>query len=293
LAVQERAGLATPAAHAERAIGTTIPAVASRFLAAQQMVVLGAADAGGRVWATVLTGAAGFLRAVGESAVAVAALPLPGDPLAAVLAADGTRVGMIAIEPGTRRRMRMNGTARATADGLLVDLDQVYANCPKYISRREPRPAAAGPPGEAVHGAFLTARQRAAITSADTFFVATADDAGNADASHRGGNPGFVHVPDPRRIVWPDYVGNAMFMTAGNLEVNPAAGLVFPDWRTGSLLYVTGRARTEWDPALVARHPGAQRLMDLTVTAVVELPHATGLVWSAPEYSRHSPDPTD
>ncbi|WTW94846.1 pyridoxamine 5'-phosphate oxidase family protein [Streptomycetaceae bacterium NBC_01309] len=296
IAVQERAGVTDRAAHAERAIGTTVPAVAAAFLAAQPMVVVGAADGAGRVWATVLTGEPGFLRAVGDTEVTVAARPRPADPLAAVLAdasGTGARVGMIAIEPGTRRRMRMNGTAHSTDGGLRVDLDQVYANCPKYISKRTPA-AAAGDGGgggaAAVRGTELTAPQRAAVTSADTFFVATADAEGNTDASHRGGNPGFVHVPAPDRIVWPDYAGNSMFMTAGNLAVNPAAGLVFPDWRTGGLLHVTGTARTIWDADRTAAYPGAQRLMELTVTEVVEVAGATGLVWSVPEYSRHSPE---
>ncbi|MEU8132838.1 pyridoxamine 5'-phosphate oxidase family protein [Streptodolium elevatio] len=294
IAVQERAGVADRAAHAERAIGTTVPAVAADFLAAQPMIVVGAADGDGRVWATVLTGRPGFVRAVGDTAVTVAARPRPDDPLADVLAdasGTGVRVGMIAIEPGTRRRMRMNGTARPTGGGLHVDLDQVYANCPKYISKRTPGPAAvAGRDAAAVRGTELTAPQRAAVTSADAFFIATADTEGNTDASHRGGNPGFVHVPAPDRIVWPDYPGNSMFMTAGNLAVNPAAGLVFPDWRTGGLLHVTGTARTIWDADRAAAYPGAQRLTEFAVTRVVEVPGSTGLVWSAPEYSRHSPE---
>ncbi|MGW0663245.1 pyridoxamine 5'-phosphate oxidase family protein [Streptodolium elevatio] len=294
IAVQERAGVADRAAHAERAIGTTVPAVAADFLAAQPMIVVGAADGDGRVWATVLTGRPGFVRTVGDTAVTVAARPRPDDPLADVLAdasGTGVRVGMIAIEPGTRRRMRMNGTARPTGGGLHVDLDQVYANCPKYISKRTPGPAAvAGSGAAAVRGTELTAPQRAAVTSADAFFIATADTEGNTDASHRGGNPGFVHVPASDRIVWPDYPGNSMFMTAGNLAVNPAAGLVFPDWRTGGLLHVTGTARTIWDADRAAAYPGAQRLTEFAVTRVVEVPGSTGLVWSAPEYSRHSPE---
>lgn len=293
LAVQERAGLTARAAHAERAIGATIPAVGADFLAAQPMIVVGGTDAAGLVWATVLTGAPGFVRAVGDTAVTVAARPGPDDPLATVLAdpsGTGARVGMIAIEPGSRRRMRMNGTARPVGGGLHVDLDQVFANCPKYISGRTPTAAAPGEGGTAVRGTALTARQRAAVTSADTFFIATADDKGNADASHRGGNPGFVHAPAPDRIEWPDYVGNAMFMTAGNIAVNPATGLVFPDWRGGGLLHVSGAARTVWDPERIARHPGAERLMELTVAAVVEVPGSAGLAWSAPEYSRHNPE---
>ncbi|MDI2127307.1 pyridoxamine 5'-phosphate oxidase family protein [Yinghuangia seranimata] len=289
LAVQARAGVGALAARVGKVVGTRVPAAAAEFLSAQRVAALGAADTEGRMWATLLTGEPGFLAAVDDTTLEIRTRPGPADPLAAALAGPA-RVGLVVLEPGVRRRWRFNGTARPSGGGLTVALDQVYGNCPKYISKREPAPAPAAKPGEATRGTRLTDAQRAAVTSADTFFVATADDAGHADASHRGGNPGFVHAPAPDRVVWPDYLGNAMFMTLGNLAVHAAAGVVFPDWSTGGLLHVSGTARIVWEHEHAAAFPGAQRLVELTVEAVVEVPGATGLAWSAPEASRYSPD---
>ncbi|MGF1430542.1 pyridoxamine 5'-phosphate oxidase family protein [Kitasatospora sp. LaBMicrA B282] len=299
--VRRRAGFARPG-YSGPTKHQRIPAVAVEFLAAQPMLVVGAADAAGRIWAGLLTGRPGFLHAARPAAdpvddapdtpdtVAIEARPLPGDPLATVLAAPG-EIGSIALEPSRRRRMRMNGRTTPTATGLRLTIAQVFSNCPKYIQSRdfafaEPGAPAPAPPDRST---ALTTNQQIDISTADTFFIATADRHGRLDASHRGGNPGFVRVLGPDRLVFPDYRGNAMFSTLGNLEENPAAGLLFIDWETGSTLQLTGTARTDWDPARTATVPGAERLVEFTVTQVVELRAAHPLRWTSPDYSRFNP----
>ncbi|MEU6100548.1 pyridoxamine 5'-phosphate oxidase family protein [Streptomyces flaveolus] len=294
IAVQERAGLAREAGYALGGIGATVPPVAREFLAEQPLIVLGGADRAGRIWATQLTGAPGFIRVPDPSAVTIDALPLPEDPLADILTTGSrSRIGMIAIEPATRRRMRVNGRARREGDVLRVDLDQVIANCPKYLQKRdyvEIRPGdGAAAARTAVDGTELTPAQQRAVRAADTFFVATASDQGDADASHRGGNPGFVQVLSPSLLRWPDYIGNAMFLTLGNLLLNASAGILVPDWETGTTLHLSGTARTVWDPEEIAGVPGAQRLVEFTVEAVREITAASPLRWSSPAYSRFNP----
>ncbi|MGW4380275.1 pyridoxamine 5'-phosphate oxidase family protein [Kitasatospora sp. NPDC004531] len=297
IAVQERAGLGREAGHSRGAIGDTVPPVARDFLAEQPMIVVGGADAAGRIWATQLTGDPGFLRVPDPRTVLIDALPLPEDPLADVLAGGGppAQVGMIAIEPASRRRMRINGRARRDGDGLRVELDQVIANCPKYLQKRDYHRVGPGEAGvrTATDGTALTPAQQRAVRAADTFFVATASDRGDADASHRGGNPGFVQVLSPTLLRWPDYVGNAMFLTLGNLLVNASAGLLVPDWATGATLHLSGTARTVWDAEEIARVPGAQRLVEFSVEAVREITAASPLRWSSPAYSRFNPPTTD
>src|SRR5262249_33115503 len=151
---------------------------------------------------------------------------------------------LLAIDLATRRRYRMNGRGTLDDDGLLVEVEQVYANCPQYIHPRRLEPGQApSPPGaRSVLGAALAARQQSWIAAADTFFIASTHPTRGADASHRGGGPGFVHVLDPARLSFPDYPGNNMFNTLGNLAVEPRAGLVFPDFETGNTLQLSGRA---------------------------------------------------
>jgi len=290
-AVQRRAGATGRADHVGRSIRATVPPVAAAFLAERRTIVVGAADGEGRVWASPLTGPPGFVRAPDDRTVAVGVRPRPGDPLADVLAAGPVRVGGIALEPATRRRMRFNGTARPDGAGLRITTEQVYSNCPKYIQRRAvvgefPPPEGAPAP---LRGDALGQRQRELVAGADTFFVATAGADGSADASHRGGNPGFVRVLGPDRLCWPDYTGNSMYMTLGNLEQDPAAGLLFPDWSTGGFLQLTGEARVDWSASRAAAVPGAERMVDFTVTGVVQVPRGAGPRRGAPEFSPANP----
>jgi predicted pyridoxine 5'-phosphate oxidase superfamily flavin-nucleotide-binding protein len=115
------------------------------------------------------------------------------------------------------------------------------------------------------------------VATADTFFIATAA-AGGADVSHRGGNPGFVRVLSPTELSWPDYDGNAMLMTVGNLRLNPAAGLLFPDWRSGATLQLTGTADVRATPT------GRETFFRITEVVRTENAFPTG--GSEPEYAR-------
>ncbi|MGW3392420.1 pyridoxamine 5'-phosphate oxidase family protein [Streptomyces hydrogenans] len=281
LAVQARLGVQQAAAHIAPSINPGIRPVAAAFLEAQPMLVLGAAAPDGRVWASLLTGEPGFARATGPHTVSVAGGLAPHDPLAEAAAA-GTAVGTIALDPRTRRRMRLNGTARPSARGLLIEAEQVFANCPKYLQKRELYGSDPAGPGTAAPrtGDALTEAQLAAVRAADTFFVATTGPDG-ADASHRGGNPGFVHAEGPRELLWRDYPGNAMFLTLGNLETDGRAGLLFLDWESGTTLQLSGRAETVYRLE--------ERFVRFRVDSVVETPAASPLRWSAPAYSPANP----
>ncbi|WP_405663789.1 pyridoxamine 5'-phosphate oxidase family protein [Streptomyces sp. RK9] len=283
-AVQDRVGVRELADHVGRSIGPGIRPVAAAFLELQPMLVIGAADpVSGRVWASPLTGEPGFLRATGPRQLSVAGGPVPGDPLAAALAVPGTPVGTLALDPRTRRRMRLNGRSRPTPRGLAVEADQVFSNCPKYLQQRRllgaARPPAPRP--RTTRGTALTPAQQDAVAAADTFFLATVHEHG-ADATHRGGNPGFVRVLSARELEWPDYPGNAMFLTLGNLARDPRAGLLFLDWTTGTALHLTGTARTRYAP-------DGTRTVRLTLIETHETTAASPWTWSAPVLSPANP----
>ncbi|MER5882206.1 pyridoxamine 5'-phosphate oxidase family protein [Streptomyces sp. NPDC001941] len=281
LAVQDRVGVREQAAHVGRSISRGIRPVAAAFLELQPMLVLGAADGDGRLWSSLLTGRPGFVRATGPGQVSVTGGVRPDDPLAGALAVAGTRVGSLALDPRTRRRMRVNGRARPTPRGLAIEADEVFANCPKYLQQREGYAyESTRAPGAARHADRLDPAQQAFVRAADTLFVATAAEDG-ADASHRGGNPGFVHVSSPTELSWPDYPGNAMFLTLGNLQADPRAGILLLDWATGTTLQLSGTARTE-------HHPDG-RTVRFTVERVVQTDAASPLRWSPPAYSPANP----
>jgi hypothetical protein len=115
---------------------------------------------------------------------------------------------------------------------------------------------------ERTHRASFTLSDRAFIESATFFFLATADREGRPDCSFKGGTPGFVKVAGASELVFPDYDGNGMFKSLGNIRVNPHVGLLFIALTDAPRrLRVNGRAALSFDDPLMAGFAGAQLLV--------------------------------
>jgi len=274
LAVQRRAGVERSAAQVGRIIGASIPPEFAAFAERQPFLVAAAPDEAGRVWATLLVGGVGFATVPDEHHLLLAVEPFaPAD----------APVGILAIETNTRSRIRLNGTAEPAAGGVLVTVEEAFGNCPKYIQRRLPVERLE-PPAEPAErtGAALDERQRALVAAADTLFIASLHPQRGADASHRGGRPGFVQVAaDGASLSFPDYPGNRMFQTLGNITVQPRAGLLFVDWETGATVQLTGRAEVVWE--------GEGRHVEFAIDEVRERERAMPARWQLIELSRLNP----
>ena len=116
----------------------------------------------------------------------------------------------------------------------------------------------------------IDADDRAFIERQDMFFIATADAEGRPDCSYKGGDPGFVRVLDERTIAFPLYDGNGMFLSAGNLLVNPNVGLLFVSFTDPKpkRLRLNGVASVADDDPLSAEYPGAQLVVRVEVREV-------------------------
>jgi hypothetical protein len=246
LAVQELAGERELAERHGGGVATSIMPGAWPFLTRQELLVLAAQGQGGEVWTSIWFGARGFVESRDEGRILHVdrqkVLPLQVDPLRDLLR-DGALVGVLAIELETRKRLRVNGTLRAVgATELELDVGEALPNCPKYISKRRLYPLAhATPkPGAVASGSELDPLRIATIRRSDTLFVGSLHPRRGADASHRGGEPGFVQVTGAHTLLIPDYAGNGMYQTLGNLHTSPRAGLVFLDFEGRRLLHVTG-----------------------------------------------------
>ena len=257
-------------------------------------LLLATQDAAGQPWATMLCGAPGFVQTPDAGSLEADTRPADDDPAAAGLR-PGAAVGLLGLEPHTRRRNRMNGVVTAVGAGFAVRVLQSFGNCPKYIQAREPQPVPDRVAGAAVaEGASLSPQALALVRGADTLFIASSSAAAlpsggpapceGADVSHRGGRPGFVavrHGPQGDHLIVPDYVGNWMFNTLGNLLQWPQAGLLFLDWHSGDLLQLAATARIEHEGAALAAYPGARRLLHLDVLRGWWRPGAMPLSWKA------------
>ena len=249
-------------------------------------VVIGSLDDDGAPAASVLAAPAGFVTSPNDRTLHVATLPSAGDPLAEALR-PGASIGILGIQPHTRRRNRANGVVTdVSKSGFTVAVRQSFGNCPKYIWPREASFSPRKPSGNTRVTSGLDAEMAALIARADTLFLASShveantatDRSHGVDVSHRGGQPGFVRV-DGDTLTVPDYRGNFFFNTLGNLITNPRAGLVFTDFDTGDLLHVATTTEIVTTPAEVAEHEGAQRLLRLHVSGATWRPSAAPLRW--------------
>lgn len=257
------------------------------------MVVLGSVDERGDAWATVRTGAPGFMQAPDELHLHLALARDWLDPAERGLD-DGSQAALLGIDLSTRRRNRLNGTVGRDRDGFSLKVEQSFGNCPKYIQRREPTAAAdlsvlsSEPP---VSLPVLEGPALDLVRGADTLFVATyADIAGrrSVDVSHRGGAPGFVRV-DGDGLTIPDYAGNKYFNTLGNVIANPRAGLTFVGFDTGDLLQMTGSAELVGAPGDVTDLAGAERFWRFRPERILWRPSALALCWRLVEWSPFLP----
>ncbi len=257
LAVQRRAGVEAEAARLRPMMAPgELRGGAPAFLAHASFAAITARDRDGRLWTSPLIGPPGFLAATTSTRLSLRnTLPI-GDPLHGL--PENQPVGIVVMDFAAKRRVRINGTLAATDGGMLqVDVTQAYGNCPQYIHPRRisAENDAAATDSHFERGAVLGADDIELIRSVDTFFLGTTHPERGNDASHRGGPAGFVHA-DHNTVSWPDYPGNNMFNSFGNLEVDPTAALLFIDFDSGRTLQLSGRAVVDWEKSAARRGHG-------------------------------------
>jgi len=279
IAVQERVGVSRQASRIGGSIHPAIPPLAQDFLESQPYVFAGSIDDKGQVWASFLSGEVGFLNVLNDRTIKIES-PVTDKFLFENLK-NNNQIGLLAIEFETRRRMRANGRAKIDEESIIVQTEEVFSNCPKYIQARfwERKENQKSENRIAESFAELTKKQVKFIETSDTFIIASAHQTRGADVSHRGGNVGFVKVLDNKRLVFPDYSGNMMFQTLGNLTLNPNCGLLFYDFSDGRLLQLTGKAEIIWEESRLQEFAGAERLVEFELNEARESATKTNLSW--------------
>lgn len=251
IAVQRMSGESAIAAQNSVVIADTVLGGARPFIQKQFMVVMTSVDSEGAVWSSLIFGSPGFVTA--ESDVIIK-LDIPVnqrdylDPFWTNIS-QNVVIGILFIELATRRRYRINGVLQSIDDAKVeILIREAYPNCPKFIQRRHLLAISEGA-GEPVKlkGNQLEPKIKAIIKKSDTIFVASYYSETGADASHRGGNRGFIQIVDETTLKIPDYSGNSLFNTFGNIEVNSNTGICIPDFDNQYLLQLTGKSQIKWN----------------------------------------------
>ncbi|KAF2152950.1 oxidoreductase FAD/NAD(P)-binding protein [Myriangium duriaei CBS 260.36] len=278
---------------------------AANMLIRAPLLAVGTLDAEGRPWTTLWGGEKGFSRPLGNSIVGIRTpVAATSDPVVEALVghkADGEvvqetgkgrMVSGLSIDLETRKRVKLAGRMMAGAldsnqepdtentaeapssrQGLLqlvLKIDESLGNCPKYLNKKEIVPSLTAPrlisdsvplQDNAVH----------LIQKSDLFFMSTKHSEFEMDTNHRGGPPGFVRVipsdDGPTQFVYPEYSGNRLYQSLGNMLLDPEAGFCFPDFDTGDCLYVTGTTQILFGQDAANVMPRSNLAVKVTITA--------------------------
>lgn len=264
------------------------------FYADLPFLVAAARDETGAMWATLLENTTSddnsndthFVTSPDKKTLHLQTIPVAGDALEKAFHQNDadTDVGLLGIQFESARRNRVNGRVVASSDSgsLTFTVDQAFGNCPQYIKPRTqwwrvaPTTERSDTPNNK-RASKLTEDQIQWVETAETIFTASGyrgegeDMRYGNDASHRGGQPGFVQVESEddgqHSIVWTEYKGNNHFNSLGNILLDPRAGITIPNFATGGLLQLTGTAALQ----MGSLEKGARKVRML-VAAVNELP---------------------
>ena len=217
------------------------------------MLFIGYTDHYSQPRASVLFGEPGFITSPTETTLVINTQNTIGDFIHQQLKV-GDKIGLVGVEFDTKRRNRLNAVVSdINQKNITISVLQSFGNCPKYIQSKAFKTNQAYGDFSTTTRSALSAADKKLITAADTFFIASSFDDGQAlrnrgvDISHRGGESGFVCINDKGQLLVEDYYGNGFFNTLGNLLRNPIASLLFFDWQNGHILQLTVSSEILWD----------------------------------------------
>lgn len=266
------------------------------FFAGLEYIFLGTVNANGQPNAHILVGDAGFVLTPDPYHLMIRTSMLNGHAINNDLS-EGAHISVLGLDLANRRRNRLHGKVERVGDGfIMIKVRQSYGNCPKYISVRDivARESKLSE-SPAISQSGLSDKAQMIIKEADTFFIASDyKDGSNSeyeggDISHRGGLKGFIEIEDENTLVIPDYQGNYIFNTFGNLLINERTGLLFIDFETGGLLHLNGKAKITDLADYGDTFPGAQRLLRIEITHSALTEQCLPLRWKFIENSPFSP----
>ena len=224
------------------------------FIEHQILAFPGSEDSNGDIWLSLLVGERGFISApsVQEIIFDLSKITSNKEDIFFKNIATKPTVGLLFHEAARRARYRAWGVARKEGNQLSIDIKMGYPSCPKHIQREliELPEDSKVSSSEYKQGTDLGKSEKEWITNAHTFFIATQTKKGDIESSHRGGDPGFIEILENGTLRVPDYLGNSMFSTLGNIYENPKAALLFIDYKKGETLQLSGSAELQFDQNL-------------------------------------------
>lgn len=221
------------------------------FIENQVLAFPGSEDTNGHIWLSLIVGERGFIRipSIKEITFDLSKIVSNQEDIFFENIKSKPTVGLLFHEAQRRARYRAWGMAHINGDTLSFDIRMGYPSCPKHIQREiiELDNDSKVAPASYQKGTLLGEFEKTWISGAHTFFIATQSKKGDIESSHKGGDPGFIEIQENGILRVPDYLGNSMFSTLGNMYQNPKAALLFIDYNKGETLQLSGNAALQFD----------------------------------------------
>lgn len=287
--------------HVPERVNPTFPGLSSygtHLVLTSPLLALGTLDKQGRPWTTIIGGEPSCMRPMGRSIVGINSLvDLKYDPVVDIIrrlqaqdGENGSIIGGLSIDLASRNRLKLSGRLISGRHGLEINrlndhdgfgearlmfsVESSLGNCPKYLNKKTIIPAL---PNPVMISDSLPLPEMAVrlLAKADMFFISSStsnDSKRSVGTNHRGGPPSFVRVlhndtANGTALVFPEYSGNRLYQTLGNLHLYPRAGLCFPDFDTQDVLYVTGITEIITGAEAAALLPRSNLVVKVTVTS--------------------------
>lgn len=295
--IQQMVGEELQANSNGRVITDTILKGAINFIEKQPMAIVSSVSRSHEVWTSLLVGDFGFTAVLDQNAIELDRDKIFSDDEDVFFQnlSVGAFIGVLFIELQTRRRFRLNGLVIGLGRKIIIKVVESYPNCPKYIQQRIISSSENYHPvkSEKTFGKVLIDEISIWILESDTFFVGSQGPSGSMDASHRGGNPGFIEILGERTLKIPDYSGNSMYNTLGNMIENPSSGLLFVDFEKRRTLQLTGKSTllfNQSDPDDLLKTGGTGRfwLFEINQWLITSNHHSVN--WEFIGYSPFNPE---
>ncbi|KAK0671998.1 hypothetical protein QBC41DRAFT_314449 [Cercophora samala] len=292
-------------------------------VSASPLVAIGTLDEQGRPWTTIWGGERNFARQISHDRLVMASLvDKLHDPVVKALGLDrladgelgqtsGTKaISALSIDLESRDRVKLGGKVVAGAlvarpDDEAVSqvqlgfqVEESLGNCPKYLNKKVIRAHLPSP--ELVSSSLpLPEEAVSLIAKADLFFLSSTNGQ-TMDTNHRGGPPGFMRVisnTDPSMragdggvvLIYPEYSGNRLYQTLGNLHTNPLIGIAIPDFDTSDVLYLTGTTELLVGDTAAAYLPHTKLAVKITVHSAFFVKDSLPFRGTPGEFSPYNP----
>ena len=223
-------------------IQNSIPNIASKFLEALRFCVVSLNISANNLFTCVIYNQDSFIEVLDNKTITVD-LKYSSHIPEIFFQEKNLNIGMIGLDFSSAKRIRINGTAKICDDKIIININEIYSNCPKYIKRRVLKSNYELLGKQRIHSQDKIDNELTKIISkSDEFFLSSSHKEKGLDVSYKGGEKGFITVLNSNQLQFDDLPGNNLYNSLGNIHTNEYINMFFIDYKNHNTYNIRGKA---------------------------------------------------